>query len=110
MIKSILSMLNKFVSDVYNKITNKDLIGFTFGMGSGSLISSKLGERKEEDAQRIGSSAFYIAIILGLVITILSLIFINPLLRLLGASSNVLPYAKDYAIYVIIGFPIMLFF
>lgn len=82
-------------------------IGFTFGMGSGSLISSKLGERKEEDAQRIGSSAFYIAIILGLAITILSLIFINPLLRLLGASSNVLPYAKDYAIYVIIGFPIM---
>ena len=82
-------------------------IGFTFGMGSGSLISSKLGERKEEEAQRIGSSAFYIAIILGLVITILSLIFINPLLRLLGASSNVLPYAKDYAIYVIIGFPIM---
>lgn len=82
-------------------------IGFTFGMGSGSLISSKLGERKEEDAQRIGSSAFYIAIILGLVITILSLIFLNPLLRLLGASSNVLPYAKDYAIYVIIGFPIM---
>ena len=82
-------------------------IGFTFGMGSGSLISSKLGERKEEDAQRIGSSAFYIAIILGLGITILSLIFINPLLRLLGASSNVLPYAKDYAIYVIIGFPIM---
>lgn len=82
-------------------------IGFTFGMGSGSLISSKLGERKEEDAQRIGSSAFYIAIILGLIITILSLIFINPLLRLLGASSNVLPYAKDYAIYVIIGFPIM---
>lgn len=82
-------------------------IGFTFGMGSGSLISSKLGERKEEDAQRIGSSAFYIAIILGLVITILSLIFINPLLRLLGASSNVLPYARDYAICVIIGFPIM---
>lgn len=82
-------------------------IGFTFGMGSGSLISSKLGERKEEDAQRIGSSAFYISIILGLAITILSLIFINPLLRLLGASSNVLPYAKDYAIYVIIGFPIM---
>lgn len=82
-------------------------IGFTFGMGSGSLISSKLGERKEEEAQRIGSSAFYIAIILGLGITILSLIFINPLLRLLGASSNVLPYAKDYAIYVIIGFPIM---
>ena len=35
------------------------------------------------------------------------MIFINPLLRLLGASSNVLPYAKDYAIYVIIGFPIM---
>ena len=82
-------------------------IGFTFGMGSGSLISSKLGERKEEEAQRIGSSAFYVSIILGAVISILSLIFLNPLLKVLGASSNVLPYAKDYGIYVIIGFPIM---
>ena len=82
-------------------------IGFTFGMGSGSLISSKLGERKEEEAQRIGSSAFYVSIILGAVISILSLIFLNPLLKVLGASSNVMPYAKDYGIYVIIGFPIM---
>ena len=82
-------------------------IGFTFGMGSGSLISSKLGERNEEEAQRIGSSAFYVSIILGAVISILSLIFLNPLLKVLGASSNVLPYAKDYGIYVIIGFPIM---
>ena len=33
-------------------------IGFTFGMGSGSMISSKLGEKKDKDAQKLGSSAF----------------------------------------------------
>ncbi len=82
-------------------------IGFTFGMGSGSLISSKLGERKEDEAQKIGSSAFYISLFLGLLITVLCLLFLNPLLSLLGATSKVLPYAKEYGIYIILGFPIM---
>ena len=82
-------------------------IGFTFGMGSGSLISSKLGERNEEEAQKIGSSAFYISLILGLLITIGGLIFLTPLMKLLGAGEDVLPYAKDYALYIILGFPVM---
>ena len=83
-------------------------IGFTFGMGSGSLISSKFGERKNDEAQRYGSSAFYIAIFLGVLLSVFSVIFINPLINLLGATETNRDLVYDYAIYIIIGFPVMI--
>ena len=83
-------------------------IGFTFGMGSSSMISSKLGEKKDEDAQKLGSSAFYVAIGLGILLAIFSLIFINPLMNLLGATDTNKGYAMDYARYIIFGYPIMI--
>ena len=83
-------------------------IGFTFGMGSGSMISSKLGEKKDKDAQKLGSSAFYVAMILGIVLATFSLIFINPLMKLLGATDTNIDYAVNYARYIIFGYPIMI--
>ena len=83
-------------------------VGFTFGMGSSSLISAKLGEKKGDEAQKIGSSAFYIAISIGISITLISSIFIEPLMKILGATNSVLPYAIDYGKYIIYGFPIMI--
>ena len=96
------------VSVVFPLMAIIQAIGFTFGMGSGSIISSKLGEKKDNEAQINGSSAFYIAMALGVVISILSLIFINPLMKLLGSTDTILPYAKDYGKYIIFGFPIMI--
>ena len=70
------------VGVVFSLMAIIQAVGFTFGMGAGSLISSKLGERKEHEAQVIGSSSFYIAIIIGLIISIFSLIFnIPPVVR-----------------------------
>ncbi len=83
-------------------------IGFTFGMGSSSMISSKLGEKKEKDAQKLGSSAFYVAIVLGILLAIFSLIFIEPLMKVLGATDTNIGYAMDYAKYIIYGYPIMI--
>ena len=83
-------------------------IGFTFGMGSGSMISSKLGEKKDKDAQKLGSSSFYIAMFLGTILSILSLIFISPLMELLGATPTNIDYAISYAKYIIYGYPIMI--
>ena len=96
------------VSVVFPLMAIIQAIGFTFGMGAGSVISSKLGERKDEEAQINGSSAFYIAIAIGIIISIFSLIFIKPLLNLLGSTDTVLPYAVDYGKYIIFGFPIMI--
>lgn len=83
-------------------------IGFTFGMGASSMISSKLGEKKDKDAQKLGSSAFYVAITLGIILAVFSFIFIKPLMNVLGATENNLQYAMDYAKYIIYGYPIMI--
>ena len=83
-------------------------IGFTFGMGASSMISSKLGEKKDKDAQKLGSSAFYVAIALGILLAIFSFIFLTPLLNVLGATETNINYAKDYATYIIYGYPIMI--
>lgn len=83
-------------------------IGFTFGMGASSMISSKLGEKKDKDAQKLGSSAFYVAISLGVILAIFSFVFMGPLMKLLGATENNLQYAKDYATYIIYGYPVMI--
>ena len=83
-------------------------IGFTFGMGAGSMISSKLGEKKDKDAQKIGSSSFYVAVLLGIVLAIFSFFFIKPLVKALGATENNFQYAIDYGKYIIYGYPIMI--
>ena len=83
-------------------------IGFTFGMGASSMISSKLGEKKDKDAQKLGSSAFYVAIGLGILLAVFSMIFIKPLMQVLGATETNIGFAMDYARYIIYGYPIMI--
>lgn len=82
-------------------------IGFTLGMGGGSVISSLLGQRKDKEAQEVGSSSFYLALALGLLVCVVSLVFMDPLLNLLGATENGFEHAKNYAKYIVIGAPIM---
>ena len=81
--------------------------GFTLGMGSGSLISIRLGQKRNEEANVIVSTAFFTAICLGCIITILGTLFSAQFLSLVGASDSVLPYAKAYAKYIFFGAPIM---
>ena len=81
--------------------------GFTLGMGSGSLISIKLGQKKNDEAITISSTAFFTALGFGLLITIFGNLFASGLLSLVGASESVLPYAKDYARFIFWGAPFM---
>lgn len=95
------------VGVVFSLMAVIQAIGFTLGMGGSSIISSLLGQKKNEEAQKVGSTSFYTAILLGFLITIFGLLFINPLMRLLGSTETALPYAIDYATYIIYGAPIM---
>lgn len=81
--------------------------GFTLGMGSGSLLSIKLGQKKNNEASEISSTAFYTAIAIGFLITIFGNIFSSYFLTLVGSSETVLPYANDYARYIFFGAPFM---
>lgn len=81
--------------------------GFTLGMGAGSLISIKLGQKKKDEGSVICSTSFFTAIIIGILITIFGVLFSSGFLHLVGASEAVLPYAKAYARYIFLGAPFM---
>jgi len=76
-------------------------------MGSGSLLSIKLGQKKNDEASQISSTAFYTALGIGLVIAVFGNSFASFVLKLVGASESVLPYAKGYARYIFFGAPFM---
>ncbi len=73
------------------------------GMGATTLISIRLGEDKGAEAEKIIGNALVSFIIIGLTITTLGLIFLEPLLTLFGASANVLPFAVDYLRIILLG-------
>ena len=83
-------------------------IGFMFGHGCGSFISRLLGAKENEQASDFASTAYFIALGCGLVMAILGLVLIDPLMRLLGSSETILPYARTYGIFILCGIPAMM--
>ncbi len=81
--------------------------GFMFGHGAGSYISRLLGRKDTAEASKYASTGFFGALFSGLLIMAGGLIFLEPLLRLLGSTETILPYAKDYAICILIAAPLM---
>lgn len=91
------------VGIVFSLMSIIQAIGFALGIGSGSIISRKLGEQKKDEASKCASTSFFAAIVSGVLITVLGLLFIDNLMRFLGATETILPYARDYAQYILIG-------
>ena len=83
-------------------------IGFMLGMGCGNMISSLLGEKENDKAKAYGSSTFYIGLLIGVILTIFGLIFLNPLVKLFGANDLNIKFTKDYGLFILIGSPIMI--
>lgn len=81
--------------------------GFMFGHGAGSIIARKLGQRKQEDASVTASTSFACSLIAGLMIMVFGLLFVDPLMRLLGSTETILPYSRTYGTYILIAAPIM---
>lgn len=93
------------VGVVFSLMAIFQALGFTLGMGSASIISRLLGVHDIDKASKTTASAFFSAFIFGLLISIFGIIFIDDLMRLLGATPSVLPYAKNYARFIFIGTP-----
>ncbi len=72
------------------------------GMGATALVSIRLGQQKREEAESIMGNALVLLVGLALVMTVLGLIFMDPLLRIFGASDDVMPLARTY-ISIILG-------
>ena len=94
------------VGAVYAVMSIIQAIGFGLGMGSGSLISRKLGAKEDQAAHTYASSAFFAAILCGALISVFGLLFLEPMLKLLGCSETMMPHAIPYAKFVLIAAPI----
>ena len=81
--------------------------GFMFGHGAGSIISRRLGARDVKSASRFASTSFASSLVVGVVIMVLGFLFLNPLMRLLGSTDTILPYARTYASFILLAAPFM---
>lgn len=67
------------------------------GVGANTLFAIRMGEGRREEAERILGNAFGLLFFVPLVASLAGLAYLDPLLRLAGASDELLPYARDYA-------------
>lgn len=73
-------------------------VGYTLGMGGGSLISRCLGKKETKKAGEYAAAALFFGLTIGGIITALCLIFRHPLIDFLGATESIYQYALDYSI------------
>ena len=71
-------------------------LGLLFGNGAASYISRLLGRGDKEKADNVASTAIYSGLVVGAVFIIFSVVFIKPLLKVLGATDSIMPYAVMY--------------
>ena len=77
--------------------------GAGVGIGSSSYLSVKLGQKDYSTAQRILGNNVTLNIIIGLVFSVVSLVFLDPILYFFGASEQTIPYAREYMIIILLG-------
>lgn len=77
--------------------------GVLFGIGGSTLFAIKLGQKKEQEAEKAMGNAFTLLLIAGLSFSVLGQVFLTQILTLFGASPDVLPYAKEYMRIIFMG-------
>lgn len=83
-------------------------LGDIFGLGGSSVISRLFGQKKDDDGKRLSVFCFYAALICGLIVTTLLMIFRTPMLHLLGADTGTYVYASQYYTYLVLGAPFII--
>lgn len=77
--------------------------GAMVGVGASTMISVRLGQKDYDAAQRILGNAFVMNILVGVLIGVFTLSFLNPILLFFGASENTLQYAREYMFWILLG-------
>ena len=77
--------------------------GTLVGVGAATLTSVLLGQKNYDTAKRVLSNVFILNVLIGLIFTVISVSFLNPILRFFGASDQTLPYARSYMLPILLG-------
>lgn len=73
-------------------------VGNVLGVGGGTFITRLLGQNAPEKGKQAAGYSFYMSIVIGIVLAGLVLIFIDPIVKLLGADVNTLEYTRQYTL------------
>ena len=96
------------VGVVFSLMAIIQAIGFTIGMGSGSIISRLLGEKKGDKASEIASSGLFLGVMLGIIIILVMSFKMPFFMKSFGATDTILPHAVSYGRYIVFGAPFMM--
>lgn len=77
--------------------------GNLFGVGGSSFISRALGQGEKEKVKHISSFCFYACMIFALFIGLVFIVFMKPILKMIGSSANTEEYAEQYMFYISLG-------
>ena len=77
--------------------------GSLVGVGAATLVSVKLGQKDYDTAQRVLGNVLVLNIIIGLAFTVLTLLFLDPILFFFGGSEATIGYARDYMEVILLG-------
>ncbi|MBC5997874.1 MATE family efflux transporter [Romboutsia ilealis] len=77
--------------------------GMLVGIGATTNISIKLGQGKREEAEHIVGNSITLALIIGVILTVVGTIFSDSILKVFGASESTLIYAKSYMNIILLG-------
>ena len=82
-------------------------IGFMFGQGAGSIAARWLGSLDEESASRTASTGIACSVGTGLLLSLICFPLTDPIIRFLGSTETIAPFAKQYMTYILIAAPAM---
>ena len=96
------------VGVVFTLMSILQAIGFTLGHGAGSVTSRLLAQKDVETASHYVSTSFFLALFMGLLLAVFGIPLATPLMRVLGSTETILPYARSYGLYILLAAPIMI--
>lgn len=75
------------------------------GAGGSAYAAIKLGEKREEEAEKTLGTVFVLTLIASAAVMLLGFVFLDPMLKVFGATANTLEYARQYTSIILIGTP-----
>ena len=83
-------------------------LGDIFGLGGSSVISRMFGKKQDDDAKRMSVFCFYGAILCGILVMIVMMLFRSQILKVLGADASTYKYASQYYTGIVLGAPFII--
>lgn len=78
-------------------------LGTLVGVGASTILSMLLGQKNYVVANKVLLNEVMLNVIIGGLFSVITLIFLDPILMFFGASQNTLPFARDYMVIILLG-------